>query len=168
MMIYQPEQWRDFFVMVGGGGAALTGLVVVAVSMHLRIIVTDPVLLNRARMILAGLAAVFIRCSLAAMGGQGGRTVAIDLFAVCLGAMILSLISYRPVTKVPTPHASSSLRMVGGTVCYGIEMLGAVLLFSGFTWGLTIAAVAMMANLVIMISSSWLLLLGVRQDEAPA
>jgi hypothetical protein len=28
--IYRPELWHDFFLMVGGGAAALTGLVFVS------------------------------------------------------------------------------------------------------------------------------------------
>jgi hypothetical protein len=30
-MSYSPAEWHDFFVMVGGGAAALTGLTVVAI-----------------------------------------------------------------------------------------------------------------------------------------
>jgi hypothetical protein len=33
--VYQPEQWHDFFVMVGGAAAALAGLVFVALSLNL-------------------------------------------------------------------------------------------------------------------------------------
>lgn len=32
--MYDPAIWRDFFVMVGGGAAALTGLVFVAMTLH--------------------------------------------------------------------------------------------------------------------------------------
>jgi len=39
--IYRPEQWHDFFVMVGGGAAALTGLVFVALSLNLESIAKD-------------------------------------------------------------------------------------------------------------------------------
>jgi hypothetical protein len=49
---YRPDQWHDFFVMVGGGSAALTGLVVVAMSIHLDVISSDAVWRHRARSIL--------------------------------------------------------------------------------------------------------------------
>lgn len=80
---YRPDQWHDFFLAVGGGAAALTGLVVVAMSLHLDVIARDPVLRHRARSILTGLAAVFMRCALVLMGGQGSRGVAVELFVVC-------------------------------------------------------------------------------------
>jgi hypothetical protein len=161
----QVAHWHDFFLTVGGGAAALTGLVVVAISIHLTIITQDPVLRHRARMILVGLTGVFMRCSLALMGGQDGRAVAIEIFVVCLVITITGWLSYAPVSKVPAEHRASLLRTVGATACYSFEMLGAALLFSGVTWGLTMAAVAMVANFYFMISGSWLLLLAVPQDE---
>src|SRR5215472_16623795 len=91
---YRPEQWHDFFLMVRGGAAALTGLVVVAMSLHLEVIAGDPVLRHRARSILTGLAAVFMRCALALMGGQGGRAVASELFAVVALVTIAGVASY--------------------------------------------------------------------------
>jgi hypothetical protein len=60
--MYDPAVWRDYFVMVGGGAAALTGLVFVAMTLHLEDIVNNPVHRHRARTILAGLTAVFLRC----------------------------------------------------------------------------------------------------------
>src|SRR5262249_43724142 len=75
---YSPERWHDFFLMVGGGAAALTGLVVVAMSLHLDVIVGDPALRHRGRSILTGLAGVFMRCALVLMGGQNGQAVAVE------------------------------------------------------------------------------------------
>lgn len=39
---FDPGAWHDFFVMVGGSAAVLTGLIFVAVSLHLHAIVKDP------------------------------------------------------------------------------------------------------------------------------
>jgi len=39
--VYQPGQWHDFLVMVGGGAAALTGLVFVALSLNLNVVTQD-------------------------------------------------------------------------------------------------------------------------------
>jgi hypothetical protein len=36
--IFMPEQWNNFFVMVGGGAAALAGLIFVAMSINHEII----------------------------------------------------------------------------------------------------------------------------------
>ena len=62
--------WHDYFFMVGGGAAALTGLVFVAMTLHLKEIAGQPVHRHRARTILTGFTAVFARCGLVLMGGQ--------------------------------------------------------------------------------------------------
>ncbi len=164
---YRPEQWHDFFLMVGGGAAALTGLVVVAMSLHLDVIAGDPVLRHRARSILTGLAAVFMRCGLVLMGGQGGRWVATELFAVCAIISLAGVASYRQAVRGSRPVPRGSVyRTAGSITCYVSEMAGAVVLFAGSAAGLYVVAVAMVANFFFMISGSWLLLVGVTQDEA--
>src|SRR5216684_3720661 len=52
--MYQPAEWHDYFITVGGGSAALTGLVFVAMTLHLEEITGDPVHRHRARTILTG------------------------------------------------------------------------------------------------------------------
>ncbi len=164
---YRPEQWHDFFLTVGGGAAALTGLVVVAMSLHLDVIAGDPVLRHRARSILTGLAAVFMRCALVLMGGQSGRAVATELFAVCAIITAAGVSSYRQVSRSdhPVPRGSV-LRTAGSIACYTLEMAGAAALFLGSAGGLYVVGVAMVANFFFMISGSWLLLVGVTQDES--
>src|SRR6266851_70334 len=76
------NSWHDYFVMVGGGSAALTGLIFVAMTLHLDEITTNPVHRHRARTILMGLTAVFIRCALVLMGGQSFRAVALEIIGV--------------------------------------------------------------------------------------
>lgn len=80
--MYQPALWHDYFAVVGTGAAALTGLVFVAMTLHLDDITRDPVHRHRARTILTGLTAVFIRCALVLMGGQNGQAVAVELIGV--------------------------------------------------------------------------------------
>ena len=40
--IYRPDLWQNYFLMLGGGAAALTGLVFVALSLNLEVISHDP------------------------------------------------------------------------------------------------------------------------------
>jgi hypothetical protein len=162
---YHPEQWHDFFVTVGGGAAALTGLAVVGMSMHVQTISKDPVLLNRARMILVGLAGVFMRCSLALMGGLGEQGVAVALFTVALVVMTIGFVSYAPITRSAKAQGAALRRMIGGTTLYCLEMVGAGFLFNGFGWGLILTAIAMVANFYFAVSGSWLLLMGIGFDE---
>src|SRR5271155_814637 len=91
--IYNPELWNSFFTMVGGGVAALTGLVFVALSVALSLnleeMTQDATHKFRSINTLAGLTAVFLGCGLVLMGGQSHQAVAAELgSAACVGAAV--------------------------------------------------------------------------------
>jgi O-antigen/teichoic acid export membrane protein len=64
------EQWSNFFVMVGGGAAALAGLIFVAMSINHAIIIRNATHKNRAINMLTGFTAVFMASSFALIGNQ--------------------------------------------------------------------------------------------------
>lgn len=162
--MYDPSIWRDYFVMVGGGSAALTGLVFVAMTIHLEDIVHDPVHRHRARTILTGLTAVFLRCGLVLMGGQGRHAVAVELFAVLL---VVEVILYRSIRDaINAADTVVLLRTIGSFACLVTEQFGAVALFLGALWGLYIVGVGMLASFVFMVTGAWLLLVGVESAQA--
>jgi hypothetical protein len=165
-MSYSPAEWHDFFVMVGGGAAALTGLTVVAMSLHLGAITRDEAHRHRARSGVTGMTAVFMRCGLVLMGGQSGRAVAVEIFVVCAAVTVAGLLSYWQVARRATGVPRGSvLRTAGSTCCYGVEMLGAVILFLGSAAGLYLVGVAMVAIFYFTISGAWLLLVGIGEEE---
>jgi hypothetical protein len=48
MSAYDAAGWQNFYVMVGGAAAALTGLLFVAMSLHAKAIIADPLHGSRA------------------------------------------------------------------------------------------------------------------------
>ena len=166
---FHPEQWHDFFITVGGGAAALTGLGVVAMSLHLDVIARDPALRHRARTVLTALAAVFVRCSLALMGGQSGRAIGAELLIVVIPTAAGGLLSFRQIGLSAAAGATreSSLRTFSGTACYLVEIVGAALLVAGYGDGMYVAGAAMLATIPFAISGSWLLLVG-SSEETPS
>jgi hypothetical protein len=167
MDAFRPVQWHDFFITVGGGSAALAGLVVVAMSLHLRVIARDPVLRHRARSILTALAALFVRCSLALMGGQSGRAIGIELIIVLVPVVAGGLLSFVDVARSQAGVPRASVwRTFGSLACYLTEIVGAGLLVTGYGDGIYVVAAAMLANFFFTISGSWLLLVGTTSEEA--
>jgi modulator of FtsH protease len=163
--VYDPSLWRDYFVMVGGGSAALTGLVFVAMTLHLDDIVGHPVHRHRARTILTGFTAVFLRCGLVLMGGQSQRAVAVELFAVLV---VVDVILYRSIREaIRAADQGVLLRTLGSYACLLTEQAGAVILFFGPAWGLYIVGFGMMASFVFMVTGAWLLLVGVGSSASP-
>ena len=160
--MYQAAVWHDYFMMVGGGAAALTGLVFVAMSLHLDEITSDPAHRHRARTILAGLTAVFIRCALVLMGSQSGQAVALELILVLLGVEVILYRSIRDALRsASAAHPGLLLRTIGSFACLLIEQAGAVALFLGDASGLYAVGIGMMASFIFMVTGAWLLLVGV-------
>jgi hypothetical protein len=163
-MTYHAAQWHDYFLMVGGGAAALTGLVFVAMTLHLDDITRNPVHRHRARTILTGLTAVFIRCALVLMAGQNDRAVAVELIGVLL---VVEAILYNSIRQAAQGADPSVLwRTIGSFATLVVEQAGAVVLFLGGAWGLYVVGLGMMSSFVFMVSGAWLLLVGVGKDEA--
>lgn len=161
--MYQPAEWHDYFITVGGGSAALTGLVFVAMTLHLEEIRGDPVHRHRARTILTGLTAVFIRCALVLMGGQNGQAVAVELIGVLVVVEVILYTSIRQAAG--SADQGVVLRTVGSFACLLTEQAGALILFFGHAAGLYLVGIGMMSSFIFMVSGAWLLLVGVGARE---
>lgn len=162
--MYDAAGWRDYFVMVGAGAATLAGLVFVAMTLHLQDIVSHPVHRHRARTILTGLTAVFIRCGLVLMAGQSRQAVAIELVAVLA---IVEAILYRSTRDaVLAADRVALLRAAGSFVTLVVEQVGAVIFLLGGNWGLYVVGLGMMGSFYFMVSGAWLLLVGVEAGQA--
>jgi len=156
-MTFDPAAWHDYFLMVGGGAAALTGLVFVAMSLHLDQIALNIAHRHRARTVLTGLTAVFIRCALVLMAGQSAQAVALELILVLVGVEIILYLSIRQAMRASeTPDSALLWRTIGSFACLVTEQLGAIVLFTGDARGLY----------AVMVSGAWLLIVGVRREEA--
>src|SRR5580700_1086980 len=162
--IYRPEQWTNFFLLVGTGAVTLTGLVFVAMSLNLKVIAIDATHRYRAINTLTGLALVFLRCALVLMGAQNHRSVGAELFVV---SGISAAVFVKGYTKALRMSGGLRLsRIIGGSLVHLAEMIGAALFFLGYLPGLYIAALAMVTNTCYMITAAWLLVTGAFDQEA--
>ena len=165
--MYDAAAWHDYFLMVGGGAAALTGLVFVAMSLHLDQIALNPAHRHRARTVLTGLTAVFIRCALVLMAGQNGQAVAVELIVVLIG---VEIVLYRSISQAlqATDRSDPALlwRTIGSFACLVTEQAGALALFFDNAGGLYVVGIGMMSSFVFMVTGAWLLIIGVRREEA--
>jgi hypothetical protein len=161
--IYKPELWNSFFLMVGGGVAALTGLIFVALSvamsLNLESMIKDATHKYRSINTLAGLTAVFVTCGLVLMPGQNHQAIGIELLLFAVIGAIIFLYGFHQAYKFGS-HPSK-VRLVIGSFLYLAEVVGAMMLMAGSIAGLYIAAVAIVLNVSFMISAAWLLVVGV-------
>ena len=165
--VYRPELWRDFFVMVGGGAAVLTGLVFVAMTLNLDVIACDPTHRYRAIGTLAGFSAAFLVCAFALMGGQDQRAIGVEWFVVSVASGAIYVNGWVQAARGGgSRRLLSAGRVILGTFLHLAETVGALLLILGYVAGLYLAAVAMTALIALGISGAWLLLIGVEQEKA--
>src|ERR1700733_9280903 len=92
--VYNPEQWSNFFILVGTGSATLAWLVFVAMTINLKGIAKDATHRYRAINMLSGFTSVFIVSSLALMGHQTHRTLGIEWLIVSLLAAAINTNGY--------------------------------------------------------------------------
>jgi hypothetical protein len=161
------EQWHDFFVMVGGGAAALAGLVFIAMSINISVITRDATHRNRAIATLTGFTAVFMVCAFALIGNQNHQSLGIEWLAVSLVPTITYIrVYFRARQMGKSSVGLSAGRFIQGTSCYVVQIVGSVLLISGHIAGLYVASVAMVLSFAFFISGAWLLIIGVFDNQA--
>ena len=162
-----PEQWNNFFVMVGGGAAALAGLIFVAMSINHEIIIRNTTHKNRAINMLTGFTAAFMASSVALIGNQSLGALGVEWLILWLIATIIFIRGY--VVAIRSGMSSIGLnmpRLAGGTICYLAEVISAIFLILGYSSGLYIAAIAVIALFGFLISGAWLLMIGIYKDRA--
>ncbi len=163
---FDPAEWRDFFVAVATGAATLTGLVFIAMSLHLKVILSRPVLRHRAAGVLATLMAVFVQCALALMGGQDQRAVGTELFVVSALLSFALARNYRDVIRSVEKLPFASLaRFVASGLLQFVVMGGAAMLYTGQIRGLYLVGISMMTSFYFTVSGAWLLLIGATHEE---
>lgn len=159
--VYSPDQWNNFFILVGTGSATLAGLVFVAMTINLKGVAKDVTHRFRAINMLSGFTSVFILSSLALMGQQTYRTLGIEWLIVSLLAGAINTNGYIQGSKLQgSLYALSPFRIVGGSACYLGQIIGSSMLYFGFGTGIYIAAIALIVNFYFFVSGSWLLIVG--------
>ena len=162
-----PEQWNNFFVMVGGGAAALAGLIFVAMSINHEIIIRNTTHKNRAINMLTGFTAIFMASSLALMGNQYLPALGLEWLVLWLIATVIFIRGYVIAIRSRTSSIGLNVpRLAGGTLCYLAEVISAIFLILGYRSGLYIAAVAIIVLFAFLISGAWLLMIGIYEDRA--
>lgn len=166
--VYSADQWNNFFLVAGGGSAALTGLVFVAISVNLRDILKDATHTYRAINMLNGFTAGFVVSCLALVGHQTHQSIGVEWLLVSLLAGAINTNGYiRGFSLAGSRYALNLFRIAGGSACYLGQVVGSAAFFLGAGWGIYVAAIALTLNFYFLISGSWLLIVGTLQSPDP-
>lgn len=158
MNAFAPEPWHDFFVAEVGASAALTGLVIVAISINIATIIKNRLLSGRAAETVVLLTGVLLLSTLALVPGQPLRLFGIECLAVALGmGGMVALILFR-ARALYHPDERRWIRIaitLGAslpTVACGVSLLLGE--GGGFYWLVPAIVVALLGG----ITNSWILL----------
>lgn len=163
---YQADQWHDFFLATAGAAAALTGLLFVAISLHIRYVAMDPRYRSMARGSLVGLVLVLV-LSLVVLIHQPAVWLGVELTAVGLAYIPLGgVLLVASMRSGGSSHMRSTLvRSGGGYLLALIGVFGGLSVALRFGPGLFIVAFILIAILLWNLWDAWVLLMGVADEE---
>jgi modulator of FtsH protease len=167
---YHVDQWHDFFLATAGAAAALTGLLFVALSLHIAFVATDPVYRSMARGSLIGLVTVLV-LSVVALIPQ--PTLWLGLELTILGVAYIAIVVplawafQRTATRSTrtTSRRSALARTGAGYLLALVDVLGGLSVTLQIGPGLFVVALIVIALLLWNLWDAWVLLMGVADEE---
>ena len=166
---YQPEQWRDLYVMLGTTAGALIGLLFVATSLHLDLIMSNPVYRLRARNNTLHLLIMLVQAGLL-LTPQPVSLLGAELVVVNLAGLQLPLTfaySYF-VTSKASRRTFPIYPFVTYTSSYTLGAAGAVALIVHAGWGIYLITASYLTVLVAVALNAWIIMLGLGLAETAA
>ncbi len=163
MAAYQPEVWRDLYVMLGTSSAALLGLLFVVTSLHLDDIVNNPGYRQRARSNSIYLIMTLVEAALI-LTPQPMRWLGVELTALNLFGL------HIPIKNLFFIYRNRMSAQIAGFAIYRsyvfvasflIGIAGGVGLASHAEWGLYLVSASYLSLLVSVSLNSWSIMLGV-------
>lgn len=152
--------------MVGGGAAALAGLIFVAMSINHEAVYKNTTHRNRAINMLSGFSAIFMASGLALMGNQSSLWLGVEWLSLWLIATIIFVRGYVVALRSGMSYIGlNAPRLAGGTLCYLAEVVGAIFLLLGYGAGFYFAAIGIIVLFAFLISGAWLLMIGIFEER---
>ena len=158
---YEPDAWHDFGVALVGGSAALLGLLFVVVSIHLRVVVDDPVLRRRAEIMLGLLATTFAASAALLIPGQSRQALGIELMPIALAYMTLSaLATFRATHSRQGVSRDRLARFFFGELSAGLIFAGGLGLLVHALGGAYLVAAGIVLGVLSATLAIWMLFVG--------
>jgi len=152
-----PAAWQNFYIMIGTANAAITGLLFVSLSMHLKQILTHPIYKPRAILVLIILTTQIV---ISAIVLTPQPRVAMGWEILALNFLFLTLnLRYRTPLRI-TPGSALTIAF---RVTY---VLASLSLITGFGGGFYILGGILTLTIVRSLSNCWTLLTALEGDSA--
>jgi hypothetical protein len=166
---YDPVAWHDFFLTAGTAAAALTGLLFVALSIHLDRILGHSEHRFRARGNFFGLTVVMVMALVVLMPTLSGKWLGFGLILPNVTAAAVNSWHIRRV--LPALFAGSIVFPLRVALSYALILMGVIggiSVMVGVGGGLVWPAIESIGMLLIALLGAWSLLVGVAQRSGTA
>lgn len=156
------DQWTNFYVAVAGASAALSGLVIVAVSVNVKQIIKYRSLPSRAGATIATLILLLLVAVAGLIPGQSLRALGIEILLFSVAVWTLETIAnYQTVLVLKQREASKAtaiLSVVTGQIQIIPFLIGGALIIMGSIDGLYWVAAGILTVFVVAIINTWVFL----------
>jgi hypothetical protein len=166
---YQPELWRDLYVMLGTSAAALLGLLFVATSLHLSDIANNPVLRRRANhrtvyllILLVQAVVVLLPQSMVPLGSE---LIAINLFGLIFPLSNIYKFYFGGGKNSGDRDDWAILRAIRYIAAFLFGIAGGATLIKLALWGMYMVTVSYVGLLVLVVLNAWSIMFMVGQKE---
>ena len=168
---YQPEVWRDLFVMIGTSAASLVGLLFIVMSLHIGAIRDRPdynmgATIHAARNNTFHLLTVLVTAVLV-LAPQPPRILGAELVALHLFGLRLPItFTYRHFIE---NHGGFPISMIVTiSTGYMLGAVGGLALIGNAGWGFYLVSASCITILVRSVLTAWMLMFGDRRADAAA
>jgi hypothetical protein len=158
--MYTAHRWHDFYVMVGGASAALTGLIFVAISIHLRSVLATPLFRARARYITGGLMLSLVTSALVLAPGQTRQALGIELVVLGLMTGVAFAVPVARLDRIAPPDVDVRIRHLFAWTAQALWVLSGLSLIVAWGGGFYLLLIAVLIALSTCVGGAWSLLTG--------
>jgi hypothetical protein len=153
------EGWHDFFVAQAGAGAALAGLLFVALSINIESIIKSPWLPPRAAVTIVLLVGSVIEALLGLWPHQPSLATGLEELVTSLIVFGFTVRLTVAASRAPKEYASGTFLSALMVQLAAVPALaGAIALSFGFEAGLFPLAFSMLVAIIVAFLNSWVLL----------
>jgi hypothetical protein len=165
---YDPTAWHDFFVMLGGSAAALTGLVFVALSLHVDRIIAVPFHRFRAGVSVAGLTSMVLLSGAVLVPTQSHVALGVEVLVCSAFFVWMNASGGRHPDPAHQGRSLLSMRLLYGLSVTAVFVVAGLAFLVASGAGFLLLAVGMGASLSSSIKTAWDLMVELREIPASA
>lgn len=155
------QAWTTFFVTIAGASAALTGLMIVAISVNIRELLASPSLPARAGAAISGVTAALITACLFLVPAQAMWVFGVEVLVASALLWVIWRATPKAVRHDPLPTRPALVREVVPAIAPALFSVSGVLLIAGLDAGLGMLAAASLVAIIAGLLFAWIALVEV-------